>query len=404
MNKRELITIKGFKASGVTAGIKASGKKDLALIYAEQDCSAAGVFTKNKFPAAPIVVSREHLRAEPESIRAIVINSGNANACTGEEGINNARMMAEQTAKNLKLRTSQVLVASTGVIGRPLPMDKVIGGINQAISRLKVNGWLSAARAIMTTDTRPKLAQKIISGPVQDISFLGMAKGAGMIHPRLATMLAFIITDAVVTHTALQKALQFAVDRSFHCLTIDGDTSTNDSVILLARAPAGAEPGELISENSENFLAFRDALLTVCVDLVRQIAADGEGATKLVEITVTGASSYEDARAVAKQIAQSLLVKTALFGNDPNWGRIVCAVGNTDALFDPQKVIVKIGDYIVFKHGVPHLMDVGLLRDYLKQNQRIEITVELGAGTDEIHFWTCDLSTSYVKINAHYHT
>lgn len=404
MKDQNIITIKGFKASGVAAGIKASGKNDLALIYADQHCSAAAVFTKNKFPAASIIVSREHLQAEPESIRAIVVNSGNANACTGAEGIKNARLMAEQLAKNLNLRPSQVLIASTGVIGRPLPMDKVIAGINQAVPKLKGNGWLSAARAIMTTDTRPKLAQKIIPGPVQNISFLGMAKGAGMIHPRLATMLVFIITDAVVAHTALQSALQFAVDRSFHCLTIDGDTSTNDSVMLLARAPSTAAPEELITENSEKFLAFRDALVTVCVDLARQIAADGEGATKLVEIIVSGAHSYEDARAVASHIAHSLLVKTALFGNDPNWGRIVCAVGNTDALFDPQKVVVKIGVYTVFQHGVPCLKDMGLLTDYLKQNQQIEIKVELGAGTNEIRFWTCDISTRYVKINAHYHT
>lgn len=404
MKDQNIITIKGFKASGVAAGIKASGKKDLALIYAEQDCSAAAVFTQNKFPAASVIISREHLEAEPESIRAIVVNSGNANACTGAEGIKNARLMAEQVAKSLNLRPSQVLVASTGVIGKPLPMDKVIAGINQAVPRLKGNGWLSAARAIMTTDTRPKLAQKIIPGPVQNISFLGMAKGAGMIHPRLATMLVFVITDAVVAHTALQSALQFAVDRSFHCLTIDGDTSTNDSVMLLARAPSIAAPEELITENSENFLAFRDALVTVCVELARQIAADGEGATKLVEITVTGAHSYDDARAVASQIAHSLLVKTALFGNDPNWGRIVCAVGNTDADFDPQKVVVKIGDFIVFQHGIPCLKDMERLRDYLKQNKQIEIKVELGAGTNEIRFWTCDISTRYVKINAHYHT
>ncbi|MCD6385800.1 bifunctional glutamate N-acetyltransferase/amino-acid acetyltransferase ArgJ [Candidatus Sumerlaeota bacterium] len=397
----KMVKIKGFQAGGVNAGIKQSGKKDLALIFSERECVAGGVFTQNKFVAAPIIVSREHLAIEPDSIRAIIINSGNANACTGEQGVMNAVKMSELVAEKFGFRSTQVLVASTGIIGEQLPMRKVVAGIEQVSTKISPDGWVDAAEAIMTTDTHPKWAFRSVRIPDGDISMLGIAKGAGMIHPQLATMLAFIVTDGAISGEALQSALKSAVEHSFNCLSVDGDTSTNDSVFVLANAVAGNRPIRL---GTEEYNQFCSALMELCKELAEQIAGDGEGATKLVKIVVKGARSSQDANAIARKIGTSLLVKTALFGNDPNWGRLVCAIGNAEALFDPRGVSVKLGDTYVFSRGVPAEFNADELSARLQQSREITITVELTDGTAKAHFWTCDISYDYVKINAHYHT
>lgn len=396
-----MIKIKGFQASGISAGIKQSKKKDLALILSERECVAGGVFTQNKFVAAPIIVSREHLALEPDSIRAIIINSGNANACTGQQGVINARKMTEAVAEKFGFRPTQVLVASTGIIGEQLPIAEVLAGIQQVATQIRPDGWREAAEAIMTTDTRPKLAFRSVHLQDGEVSMLGIAKGAGMIYPQLATMLGFIITDAVITQEALQSALKTAVDHSFNCLSVDGDTSTNDCVFMLANGGAG---NRTIYLGTEEYIKFCATLTELCEELAEQIAGDGEGATKLIKVIVKGARSTQDAKAIAEKIATSLLVKTAIFGNDPNWGRIVCAIGNANAEFNPLGVSVKIGNTCVFSSGAPAKFNTDELRNQLQKNKEVLITVELTDGTATAHFWTCDISYDYVKINAHYHT
>lgn len=394
----------GFLAAGVSSGLKQKGKKDIALIYAEKPCSAAGVFTKNIVKAAPLLLSMEHLASTGGKAQAVIVNSGNANACTGEQGLNDAQAMAELTAAKLGLKREEVLVSSTGVIGVNLPMEKVAAGINLAAETLARSGGSVAAQAIMTTDTVPKETALTFMLEDKEITIGAMAKGSGMIHPNMATMLCFITTDAAVEVEALKQALKTAVDATFNMLTVDGDTSTNDSVLLLANGVAGNTP---LTLDSAGFADFTEALTEVCRDLAKKIAGDGEGATKLLEVQVKNAATLQDARLVAKSVASSNLVKTALFGEDANWGRILCAAGYSGAQFDPNKVKIYLkssaGELQTAAQGAGIPFDEGNAAAILKEKEIIFI-IDLMDGEAEATAYTCDLSYDYVKINADYRT
>ncbi|MCL6518652.1 MAG: bifunctional glutamate N-acetyltransferase/amino-acid acetyltransferase ArgJ [Armatimonadetes bacterium] len=388
---------KGFLAAGVRAGIKEKGE-DLALIVSEQPASIAGVFTKNIFKAAPVQVCIS--RIPRATARAIVANSGNANACTGKVGIEDARRMIAEVACRLDVPEEDVFVASTGVIGRRLPIQKIINGIDLAVSSLSKNCGANVARAIMTTDTRPKEAEVEFDIGGVRATIGGIAKGAGMICPNMATMLAFLTTDVAITPTMLQIALSRSTEISFNCLTIDGDTSTNDSVFILANGAAG---NSVINAESEVFQVFQQHLDAVTIQLARQIAADGEGATKAVSVTVKGAKSYKDCRQIAKTIANSPLVKTAMFGCDPNWGRVIAAAGRAGVEFDPNVVSLYFGDILIIENGEPVIFSQAEARKYLS-GKDVLITLNVGSENWSATVWTCDLSYDYVKINAEYHT
>lgn len=389
---------KGFQVAGVSCGIKAGEKRDLALIYSAKTCEAAAMFTTNTFAAAPVQVSKKHLLAGAP--RAIVANSGNANACTGNEGMEDAFAMAHLAAKALRLADEEILVCSTGLIGERLPMDCIRTGISAAAKSLCPDHWPDVANAIMTTDTRPKVNALELELDGTTVSLLGVAKGAGMIHPRLATMLAFIATDAGISQDALRQALRTAVDLSFNAITVDGDTSTNDSVVLLANGAAG---NRIIALGSRSYHTFKAKLTELCQSLAREIARDGEGATKLIEIVVTGAASGSDARQIAMAVAHSNLVKTAIFGCDPNWGRIACAVGYSGVPCSLEKLTIALGPHNLFVQGSPQAVDRVLMKTYLKQPE-IRIEIHLNAGAKTATVWTCDLSEQYVRLNAEYHT
>lgn len=407
LDNGSVTTPEGFWAAGVACGIKASGRKDVALIVSELPCVAAATFTTNKVKAAHIAVCKENLRPQKATVRAIVVNSGNANCCTGQQGVEDARKMCEWTAnelsvqRHMNIQPHEVLVASTGVIGVRLPMDKVRQGIQMAAAQLSRDGGQSAAEAIMTTDTRPKFAAVRLELAGKTVHIGGIAKGAGMIAPHMATMLCFLSTDACVGRKALQAALRYAVDRSFNSITVDGDTSTNDTVVLMANWMAG---GSEIEEGSAAFTRFREALTALCQRLAKMIAADGEGATKLVEVQVTGAVSENEARTVALTVANSLLVKTALFGNDPNWGRIAAAVGRAPARVKQDTLTIRIGEFECFRSGEPVAFDATAAHEWLKASREIRLHIDLGLGAAAWTAWTCDLSTEYVRFNAEYTT
>ena len=388
----------GFRAAGVACGIKKTGAPDLALIVADGPATAAAVFTTNKAQAAPVVVSREHLANSGGLARAIVVNSGCANACTGPEGMAVARSTADFVASMTGCRADQVLVASTGVIGVQLDLDKLRKGAIAAANILSRSGGGDAAIAIMTTDRAPKSAAVAVTTAAGTYRVGGMAKGAGMIEPHMATMLGFITTDAAVPAPLLQRALRDAVDVTFNAITIDGDTSTNDTVFLLASGASGVEVADA------GYPGFVAALRTVCGALARAIVRGGEGVTKLVSITAAGASTTADATRAAKTIANSLLVKTAIHGGDPNWGRLLAAAGRAGVAFDAEHASVRIGPVELFKDGVP-FDDRAPEAAACLAGSDIEITVDLGAGgACSATVWTCDLSAEYVAINADYRT
>ncbi|MCX6374500.1 MAG: bifunctional glutamate N-acetyltransferase/amino-acid acetyltransferase ArgJ, partial [Armatimonadetes bacterium] len=386
-----------FLASGVRAGIKKQGE-DVALVCSESPASAAGVFTTTVVKAAPVLVTRSRLPRG--TCRAVIANSGNANACTGEQGMRDAVEMAAHVARLLRVPEGDVLVASTGIIGRPLPMDKIAAGIEEAVRSLSADGGINAARAIMTTDTRPKEASVEIEIGGKTVRIGGMAKGAGMICPNVATMLAFITTDAAISPEMLQDCLARSAEVSFNCLTVDGDTSTNDTVIMLANGVAG---NPVMTSEGPDLSEFKKGLDLVTTDLAKQIAADGEGATKLVEIVVQGAKTYEDCRQIAKTIANSPLVKTAIFGCDPNWGRILAAAGRAGVEFDPKAVDLSLGDTLVVKGGEPVALSEQEAHDYLTGSE-VLVNLRVGGERYGATVWTCDFSYDYVKINAEYHT
>lgn len=389
---------KGFLASGTAAGIKYKEKKDIALIFSEVEARVAGMFTTNKVKAAPVLLNME--RVNRGSARAIVANSGNANACNGEQGMQDARAMGKEVARLLNIPGESVLIASTGVIGQPMPMERVLPGIAEAAYNLSKDGGGPAAEAIMTTDTELKEAAVSFSINGKNVTIGGMAKGSGMIHPNMATMLCFITTDAAVELDYLKKALQYAVDRSFNMITVDGDTSTNDMVLVLANAQAGNEE---ITVKSEDYFIFRDNLTRICTHLAKALAKDGEGATKMIEAQVVNAATEADARMAAKAVAGSNLVKAAIFGEDANWGRILCAAGYSGAEFDPDAADIYLSDVKVAENGRPC---AGFEEEAARalSEKKVRILVDFKSGKFEATAWGCDLTYDYIKINAHYRT
>lgn len=385
----------GFRAAGVHAGLKRK-KKDVALLVSDQPAAVAGTFTTNLVKAAPLIVTQEHMQGG--TARAVVVNSGNANACTGEQGLRAARHTAALLADRLGVSAEEVMVSSTGVIGQPLPMDKVEAGIEQAFAELDAAKWLDASEAIMTTDTVPKNFAVEFEIQGKTVRLGGMAKGSGMIHPNMATMLAFLTTDAAIDPSYLQVALKKAVDQTFNMISVDGDTSTNDMTLIMANGMAGNVP---LYQGDPNADVFEEALEKVCLHLAKSVARDGEGATKLVEVHVSGAPSLEAARQVARSISTSNLVKTAIFGEDANWGRILCAAGYSGVTFDPELVDIYLGDVCVAKDGASLPFDEGRAKEILKESD-VRISLSLGAGEHEATAWTCDMTFDYIKINASY--
>ena len=388
---------KGFKAAGVRCEIKQKGS-DMAAIYSDAECSVAAVFTTNAFKAASVVVNQQKLPGG--KARAIVVNSGNANACTGEQGLADVHTICRLAGGLLRVPEDQVFNASTGIIGVPLPMDKIESGVRDAVAHLSADGGEAASLAIMTTDTVPKTSAYSFDINGRTVTVGGMCKGAGMICPDMATMLCFITTDANISPALLQKSLASNVDRSFNSLTIDGDMSTNDSLILLANGASGCEE---ITEGTAAYEAFDKALGAVCLDLATACARDGEGATKFVEVKVINAETYADAKSAAMTIANSPLVKTAIFGEDPNWGRVLCAAGRSEAKVVPEKTSLYFGDVKIVENGEPLALDPEAARKPMLEKDLV-ITVDLGLGSESATAFTCDFSYDYVKINAEYHT
>jgi glutamate N-acetyltransferase/amino-acid N-acetyltransferase len=382
----------GFVAAGVAAGIKSEGR-DLAILASETACAAAGVFTTNKVAAEPVKLSRERIRSG--RARAVVVNSGNANACTGPQGRAHALQMTEAAADRLGLEAVDVLVCSTGTIGKALPIDRVLAGIDAAAAALSPNGGAHAAEAILTTDTRPKAAACEVALLHGTVNIGGMAKGAGMIRPDMATMLAFVTTDARVETGLLDRALRRAVDRSFHRITVDDDQSTNDTVLVLANGASGISVSA-----AEDAAVFEDALGALCRRLALEIVRDGEGATKLVRVEVNGALSDEDAERTARAVAGSMLVKSSWFGNDPNWGRIMHAIGYAGVDIDETRVNIDFADVPVVRGGVgtPEANTAAAVNAVSGREFGVRIDLGIGQGRGEI--FSSDLSYEYVRINA----
>ena len=387
----------GFQASGIHCGIKKSNQLDLALCVSEVSGPIAGVFTKNRVAAAPVLLDRHHLHAHRG--RAIIVNSGNANACTGEQGLLAAQAMATAVAHRLAIPVQQVFVGSTGVIGRALPIDRITKAVPTLISRLSVQGGHQAAQAILTTDLRPKtvVVQAKIDGRVVIIG--GMAKGSGMIHPNMATMLGYLTTDAAIAPLALQRALKSATDRSFNCITVDGDTSTNDTVLCLAN---GLARNRTIQPGTRSYRAFERLLTKAAQTLALMICRDGEGVTKVVKILVEGATTPAAAKRVAETIATSNLFKTALFGEDANWGRVMAAIGRSGVAINPDTVVVRFDDIVMVRGGVGTGLDAEKKIAKVFKRKEFTVAIHLAQGSADAHMWTTDLSYDYVRINASY--
>jgi len=399
---------RGFRAGTAACGIKAftagasaiprGQRDDLCVVYSASPCDAGGVFTTNKVKSASVVIDQLHLQRN--RVQALTINSGNANACTGAQGFRDALLMAKLSADRLDLDPDQVLVSSTGVIGRYLPMDAIKPGIAEACASLSADGGEAAARAIMTTDTVPKTARLDINVGGNAVRVGGMCKGSGMIHPNMATMLAYVTTDAAVEPGFLAAVTKSVADRSFNQVTIDGDSSTNDSFLILANGAAGNEPVRAGTAEAEHLV---EALIEVARELSRSIARDGEGATRLITVRVEDATSDAEARTAARTVASSSLVKTAVHGGDPNWGRIVCALGYSGAELALDRLQLSVGGLVVFERGAGVDVDLAAVRRAFEQPE-IEIVATLGLGEGKAEAWGCDLSEEYVRINADYTT
>jgi glutamate N-acetyltransferase/amino-acid N-acetyltransferase len=394
-----LLPVKGVQLGFAEAYVKKPNRKDVLVIKLAEGTHVAGVFTKNRFCAAPVILCKEFL-ALNNGIRALLVNTGNANAGTGEDGLKRAQQSCEALAGLLNLNTNQVLPFSTGVILEPLPVDKVIAGLPAAIANLKEDNWLNAAEAIMTTDIVAKGTSRQIQLGGKAVTITGISKGSGMIHPNMATMLGYIATDAAVSQAAIESIIQYAVNKSFNCITVDGDTSTNDSLIVMATNQAGNAE---ITAESADFATLRDAITDVAVELAQAIVRDGEGATKFMTVTVEGGKSEQECRKVAYAIAHSPLIKTAFFASDPNLGRILAAIGyaGIDDL-DVNTLQLYLGDVLVAENG-------GRAASYLEEQgaavmkeSDILVRVVLNRGSEDITIWTCDFSYDYVKINADY--
>jgi glutamate N-acetyltransferase/amino-acid N-acetyltransferase len=388
---------KGFVAAGIFCGIKKQ-KKDLSLIYSEKICTGAGTFTLNKVKAAPLLVSRNVIKSK-KTVKAVLINSGNANACTGDKGFEDALAMQKHCADKLGVNPDEVIISSTGVIGQLMPMDKLLSGIDQIIPKLSVDGGQDAAEAIMTTDKKKKSYAVEVELSNGKVTIGAICKGSGMIMPNMATMLAFITTDAEIETDFLQELLSNSVKNSFNKISVDGDTSTNDMVTLIANGVSSVS----IEKNSKDAKTFQEALTTLCIEMAKSIVSDGEGATKLVEIKVLGADSEEDADLVGKAVATSSLVKTAISGEDANWGRIMSAAGNSGANIDPDKMSICFNDLSVVLPNYKIVLDEALAKEVLS-NKEFQIKINLNGGKYSTTWWTCDFSEEYVRINANYRT
>ncbi|MBB74306.1 MAG: bifunctional ornithine acetyltransferase/N-acetylglutamate synthase [Planctomycetaceae bacterium] len=390
----------GFRFSGVHCGIKSDPQKpDLVLVTCSPASVAAGVYTENLMYAAPVELDRG--RTPSQDVRAVVVNSGNANACTGARGLADAHEMARLTAEAIQADQQQVLVMSTGIIGEYLPMDQIAGGISSAASCLG-NGeleWFAAAQGITTTDKGPKTAHREIVLDGQTVRVLGMCKGAGMIGPRMATMLAIIVTDAQLTSETAQATLQTCTDASFNCISVEGHMSTNDTVLLLASGAALDEPlaGSALA-------AFAEAVKEVCIELARQIADDGEGASHLINIQVSGCATETDARRIAETVAHSNLVKTGIAGADPNWGRIVSAVGYAGVAFDRDRLGLVLNGFCLFQNGAPVEFDAAVVSQSMREQRETMVELTFAEGSASARFWTSDLTVEYVRFNSEYHT
>ena len=391
---------KGFLVAGLHCGVKKSGKSDLALLACPTGAKAAAVFTTNKVVSAAVQVCKEHVKSA--SISAVVVNSGNANTCTGKRGLANAVKMCAETAKQIEIDPHNVLIASTGIIGEQLPIKKITAGISKAAAKLSASSkaGLDFAEAIMTTDTRPKQAVRRFEISGAKVTIAGAVKGAGMIAPNMATTLCFITTDVAITKPLLAKALKAAIGNSLNRLTVDGHQSTNDTAIILASGLAG---NRTIVSQCPRYKRFANALAEVCDDLARQMAFDAEGATRMFKVVVKGAATKADAAKACRAIADYPLVKCAVNGGDPNWGRIICAVGSAGVKLNPNKLSCKLGPITVFKNGTPRKFDKKKASKVVSQTEHT-ITVDLGVGMASDFCYGCDLSTEYVKINADYHT
>jgi glutamate N-acetyltransferase/amino-acid N-acetyltransferase len=390
----------GFKVAGVHCGIKKiADKEDLTLVVAERPAVAAGVYTQNLVYAAPVAFDRQ--RTPSSNIRVVVANSGNANACTGERGMQDAQEMARLAAEACGVDPQQTLVMSTGVIGEFLPIDKIAAGVTAAAQKLGTDeqSLLTAARGIMTTDKVHKLSGRSVTIGGREIQITGMAKGAGMIGPKMATMLSVLMTDAVLTPADAQQALSTVVDNSFNCISVEGHTSTNDTVLLLAGGAAGGQPLA-----DKDLHLFRATLEELCIELARMIPNDGEGASHLINIEVRGCATRDDAQRIAKTVANSALVKTAVAGADPNWGRIVSAAGYSGVLFNPAGVDLRINGTLLYKRGSPVHFDAAEVSQSIRGQRETFIALQLDEGDAGVRFWTSDLTVEYIKINADYHT
>ena len=389
---------KGFQAAGVKAGIKKSGNLDVAVIYTEKKAAVAGTFTKNAVAAAPVHVSKAVVATH--TAHTIVANAGCANACTGAQGETDAAAMQKIAADALGCTSADVIVGSTGIIGQLLPMDKVEQGIHAAVKALSVDGSADAGNAIITTDTYSKAGATSVMIGGKEVRFGIIAKGSGMIRPDMATVLCFITTDADIDGVLLQEALSEVIEHSLNMISIDGDMSTNDMAIVLANGAAG---NPKIMEKNADYETFKEKLLALCQGISEKIAADGEGATKFITVHVKGAKSFADAKTIGMSVANSPLVKTAFFGEDPNWGRVICAVGYAGVPMNPNHTMVKFGGIPVYADGMGVSYDADALRMVMTAHD-IVVEIDLKDGTEEAKVWTCDFSYEYVKINGEYHT
>ncbi|WMJ80727.1 bifunctional glutamate N-acetyltransferase/amino-acid acetyltransferase ArgJ [Clostridium sp. MB40-C1] len=402
INNKFMEGVKKFKGAGISAGLKHSGKKDLSIIYSEEKAVVAGTFTTNKVKAACIILNMENIKNE--NSQAIIINSGHANACTGEQGLRDAKTINEVVAKELGLSSKEVLQASTGVIGVSIPMNKMENGIKKICSVVSEEGGSDVAKAIMTTDTKTKEVTVEINIDNKNVRISGVAKGSGMIKPNMATMLSFVVTDANISKKMLQKAVKNSVEDSYNMISVDGDTSTNDMSITMAN---GAARNKLIDSENEEFKIFKEALDYVNIELAKKIARDGEGATKLIEVEVINAKDKETARKCAMSVVSSNLVKAALFGSDPNWGRIICAIGYSQVEFDINKVDLKfkslLGEVSVFEQGKNIDFDEKMASEIIN-NENVVLCINLNDGHFKATAWGCDLTYKYVEINGEYRT
>lgn len=387
--------MKGFKFKGITAGIKKDGKKDLGIIFSARPASAAALFTENKVVAPPVIMGRERIKSG--LCQAVIVNSGNANCFTGDQGLRDAAETARLAAHELNIPEALVMVASTGVIGAPLPMDKFRDAMAELTSEMQESGLEDFAQAILTTDLRIKTVSKKSSIKGEEFTVSGVAKGSGMIRPNMATMLAFICTDLDISSTLLKSSLKIACDQSFNRISVDGDTSTNDMVLAMANGMSNAAV-----EESDDALEFQKILNEVMMELSKMIVRDGEGATKLVKIVVNGAVSAEDAYKVAEAVSHSNLVKTAIYGEDPNWGRITAAAGRSGAEVDPGKIDLVFGDVALVKQGVWQGVDAEKRAAQIMKNSELDIFLDLNMGKFSDFYYFCDFSENYVKINANY--